>query len=70
MEIYPLNKVIFDKASEIYVKLQSSGFPTGEFDILLAATALTHGFSFSTNNTKHYLKIQEYFGLDLCNWAK
>jgi tRNA(fMet)-specific endonuclease VapC len=70
MEIYPLNKPIYDKASEIYAQLQSTGFPTGEFDILLAATALIHDFTFSTNNTKHYLKIQAYFGLNLVNWTK
>ena len=61
MEIFPLDKVIYNKASEIYAKLREVGFPTGEFDLLIASTALINDFKLTTNNTKHYLKIHENF---------
>ena len=70
MEIFPLDRAIFNKASEIYAKLREVGFLTGEFDLLIASTALINDFKLITNNTKHYLKIREIFGLKLDNWIK
>lgn len=70
IEIFPLDKAIYDKASEIFAKLRELGFPTGEFDLLIASTALINNLKLTTNNTKDYLKIQEYFGLELDNWVK
>ena len=70
INIHPLNKEIFDKASEIYATLRENGYPTGEFDLLIASTALVNDFKLVTNNTKHYLKIKEFFGLELINWIE
>jgi predicted nucleic acid-binding protein len=53
IEVYSLNKAIYDRAAEIYVTLRKVGTPTGEFDLLIAATALEHNFTLSTNNQKH-----------------
>lgn len=68
LEIIYLDKQIYDIASKIYIKLRETGFPTGEFDLLIASTALVNGLKLNTNNTKDYLKISEYFGLELDNW--
>lgn len=66
--VIPLTKNIYSGASDIYVKLQKEGFPTGEFDLLIAATALENKLKIVTNNTKHYIKIEEYFNLKIDNW--
>ena len=70
MEVFPLNRKIYGKASEVYVLLRKKGFPTGEFDLLIAATALVNNLRLSTNNTKDFRKISEYFNLKLDNWSK
>jgi tRNA(fMet)-specific endonuclease VapC len=70
IEIIPLNRTTFIKASEIYGKLKKIGFPTGEFDLLIAATAIENKLTLITNNTKHYIKISEYFNLAIDNWLK
>ncbi len=68
IEVIPLTKNIYNKASEIYVKLRKNGFPTGEFDLLIATTAIENDLSIVTNNTKHYIKIKEFFNLKIDNW--
>ncbi len=68
IEVIPLTKNIYNKASEIYVKLRKTGFPTGEFDLLIATTAIENDLSIVTNNTKHYIKIKEFFNLKIDNW--
>jgi tRNA(fMet)-specific endonuclease VapC len=70
INVHPLNKEIYEKASEVYAKLREIGYPSGEFDILIASTALVKQFKLVTNNTKHYQKIKEYFGLELINWIE
>lgn len=68
MDVIPLSKNIYTTASEIYAKLYKKGFPTGEFDLLIAATALENNLTIVTNNTKHFARIKEYFGLEVDNW--
>ena len=70
INVHPLNIEIYEKASEVYAKLREIGYPSGEFDILIASTALVNKFKLVTNNTKHYIKIKEYFGLELLNWIE
>jgi len=68
MDIIPLTKDIYTTASEIYAKLHKQGVPTGEFDLLIAATALQNDLTIVTNNTKHFIRIKEYFDLKIDNW--
>ena len=68
--IIPLTKDIYNSASDIYNRLREKGTPTGEFDILIAATALVNNFRLNTNNEKHYLNIKHRFGLIVDNWMK
>jgi len=67
--IYP-NQEIFEKAAELYGVLRKKGILPGEFDILIAATAIVGGFILVTNNEKHYKSISNYFPLKIKNWMK
>ena len=70
IEIIPLTRKIYNNASEIYAILRKIGCQTGEFDLLIATTALENNLTLVTNNTKHYIKIKEHFNLKINNWMK
>ena len=64
--------VDFDNSqSELYgkirVKLEKSGTPLGDMDMLIAASALAAGAILVTHNTKHFSKIKE---LKIEDWYK
>ena len=40
INVHPLDIEIYEKGSKIYAKLCEIGYPSGEFDILIASTAL------------------------------
>ncbi len=67
-DIHHLNEAIFSQAAEIYALLHRQGKLTGEFDLLIGATALNHGWKLATNNEKHYQALPEDFGLEVENW--
>ena len=41
--------------------------PAGDADILIGASALTHGFGVVTNNEAHFRRIE---GLQVDNWMR
>lgn len=47
--------------------LEKAGIPLNDFDLILAACALSHDLVLVTNNVKHFQRIQ---GLKLENWAE
>jgi tRNA(fMet)-specific endonuclease VapC len=47
--VLPLTDEIVVRAAEIYASLRRRGQPTGDADILIGASALTHGFGVVTN---------------------
>ncbi len=67
LEILPLGT----EAAEVYAMLKSglekAGTPLDDFDLILAATALSHGLTLVTNNEKHLKRID---GLKLENWTQ
>lgn len=63
--VVPLTDDIVVRAAEIYATLRKRGEPIGDADILIAATALTHGCGVVTNNESHFRRID---GLDVGNW--
>ncbi len=65
--IVPLTDEIVVRAAEIYATLKRRGQPTGDADILIGASALTHGFGVVTNNEAHFRRIE---GLLVDNWLK
>lgn len=65
--IVPLTDEIVVKAADIYAMLKQQGLPTGDADILIAASALIHGLAVVTNNEGHFQRIP---GLQVANWLK
>jgi tRNA(fMet)-specific endonuclease VapC len=65
--ILPLTDEIVVRAAEIYATLRRRGLPTGDADILIGASALTHGFGVVTNNEAHFKRIE---GLHVDNWLR
>lgn len=64
-EIIALSDDIIVRAADIYASLRSRGMQIGDADILIAATAIEHGFHLATNNVKHYARVS---GLTVDNW--
>jgi len=48
-------------------RLEKSGTPLDDFDLILASCALSHNLVLVTNNISHFQRIE---GLKLANWAK
>ncbi len=67
-EIFPIIEVscsIMDTFGELKARLTSQGIIINNFDLLIASTAITLGYSVVSNNEKHFNKIPE---LQLENW--
>jgi tRNA(fMet)-specific endonuclease VapC len=67
-DIIDCEQGIIHIASDIYGELKKRGKLPGEFDILIAATALHEELTLVTNNEKHYRVIQEIVPLKIWNW--
>jgi tRNA(fMet)-specific endonuclease VapC len=53
------------QAAEIYADLHQRGHLIGDADILIAATAITHGLALISNNEAHFRRVRN---LNLENW--
>lgn len=67
IEIVPLGRESAEVFSLLKANLEKSGTPLDDFDLILAACALTHDLILVTNNTKHFERVQ---GLRLANWTR
>jgi len=56
-----------ETASRIYAELKSKGRMSEDSDILIAAQALSRGYTLVTNNVKHFKEID---GLIFENWTQ
>jgi tRNA(fMet)-specific endonuclease VapC len=56
-EIVPLETATMRLYGEIRVDLRRRGLQIGAPDVLIAATAIQHGFALSTRNTRHFSRI-------------
>ena len=65
--ILPLTDEAITKATEIYAELSARGELIGDADILIAASAIVHGFGVVTNNERHFQRISD---LHVENWLK
>jgi tRNA(fMet)-specific endonuclease VapC len=63
--VVPIDLPIIEAFSELKSKYGKIGITIDDFDLLIAATALTHNQILVTNNTKHFTKIKE---ITLENW--
>jgi len=66
LEIIPLGKESVEIFGILKAKLERSGIPLDDFDLILASSALTHNFVLVTNNTKHFKRIE---GLKVTDWT-
>lgn len=67
LEIIPVNQDQVEIFGMLKVKLESAGTPLDDFDLILAATALSHNLILVTNNERHFSRIE---GLKIENWSK
>ena len=65
IDVVPLDDRVLDRASDLYADLRLVGIQIETADCLIAATAIVHGLTLVTNNTKHFDRIA---GLHLENW--
>ncbi|MCL1470499.1 type II toxin-antitoxin system VapC family toxin [Argonema antarcticum] len=63
--VLPLTDEIVIKAADIYADLKKRGLPTGDADILIAASALVLEVAVVTNNQAHFQRIPH---LQVLNW--
>ena len=66
-DLIPLTDKVIEQAASIYADLHQRGLLIGDADILIAATALTHGYVLSSNNERHFSRIP---GLSIENWLR
>jgi predicted nucleic acid-binding protein len=67
LEIIPVSRETAEIFGMLKGKLEATGMPLDDFDLILAATALSHNLILVTNNERHFKRID---GLKLENWAK
>ena len=63
--IVPFDSDVATCAAEIRAQLKAAGTPIGAYDVLIAATALQHGLTMVTANTREFVRVT---GLQLENW--
>ena len=63
--VLPLTDSIIVQAATIYADLHRRGELISDADILIAATAITHGLAVVTNNEAHFRRIRD---LQVVNW--
>lgn len=63
--VLPINEAIAVRFGTLKAGLQAIGQIIGDFDLLIAATALVHGYTVVTHNTRHFVRIP---GLAVVDW--
>ena len=66
LEIIPNHQDTAEIFAHLKAKLESEGTRLDDFDLIIAACALTQNLTLVTNNTKHFGRIP---GLKMENWA-
>jgi predicted nucleic acid-binding protein len=62
-----LDKNIWDKAAELYVKSRKSGKSANDADLIIAAFCIVNNYTLITNNMRHFENIGE---VRLINWKE
>ena len=65
-EIVPIGMDSVEIFGMLKADLEQLGTPLDDFDLAIAACALSHNLTLITNNQKHFKRIEE---LRLANWA-
>jgi len=67
MDILPVGQESVGIFGLLKSNLELAGRPLDDFDLIIAATALSHSLVLVTNNERHFSRID---GLRIDNWAK
>jgi tRNA(fMet)-specific endonuclease VapC len=67
LEIIPVNREMVEIFGVLKSDLEKVGKPLDDFDLILAATAMSRNLIIVTNNEKHFGRID---GLKMENWSK
>jgi tRNA(fMet)-specific endonuclease VapC len=62
-----IDKNVFDVASMIKLKMQRQGKNMSDDDLFIAAYCIRHNLPFVTNNTRHFMYIEN---LEILNWLE
>lgn len=65
MTVYPVSTDVLDRAAELWAIGATLGKPKMDADLLIAATALSHGLELASGNVAHFEWIE---GLTVTNW--
>jgi tRNA(fMet)-specific endonuclease VapC len=66
LPVFPLDNTALRVFGRVKSELRKQGQPVADFDLLIAATAMTADRILVTNNTRHYERIEN---LRIENWA-
>jgi tRNA(fMet)-specific endonuclease VapC len=66
-ELCSVDYAVLDQAAALWADGQRRGIAVDDVDLVIAATALLHGLSLTTSNTRHFEWIE---GLRLLNWRE
>jgi tRNA(fMet)-specific endonuclease VapC len=66
IEMAPINAAVAETFGMLKAALESAGNRLDDFDLAIAATALSYNLTLVTNNTDHFRRID---GLKLDNWT-
>lgn len=67
LEVIPLGTETAEIFGRLKAQLEINGTRLDDFDLIIAACALTHNLTLVTNNKLHFQRIE---GLKLANWAE
>ncbi|MFH0726225.1 MAG: PIN domain-containing protein [Pseudomonadota bacterium] len=67
LEIITVSRETAEIFGMLKTKLEATAMPLDDFDLILAATALSHNLILITNNERHFNRID---GLKIENWSK
>ncbi|MDY6823640.1 MAG: type II toxin-antitoxin system VapC family toxin [Thermodesulfobacteriota bacterium] len=65
--VIPVDQGVVEIFGLLKAGLEKNGTPLDDFDLILAAVALSNNFILVTNNEKHFQRIE---GLAIENWSK
>jgi len=62
-----IDKIVLDIASMVKLKMQKQGKGISDDDLFIAAYCIKHNLPLVTNNTRHFMNIEN---LDILNWVE
>ncbi len=67
VQVLPFDREAAGRAARVRARLEAAGTPIGPLDVLIAGTALRHGATLVTSNSREFSRVP---GLELEDWLK